>query len=151
MVMSPSSVKPVLVLSLDLGLTGSKHLQKFGESTNSPKLCLKCVLLIKTRQRSSAWALLVGKHQYNQNFIYSSLSLGTLNKMKLMLCASFIYNMGDKIRRLSMNVAFKYIWQKGLNCLTYGRIVYLYIMYQTLHDYDYHHPEIGCALFSLFG
>ena len=92
-----------------------------------------------------------GKHQQNQNFIYPSLSLGTLNKMKLMLCASFIYNMGDKIRRLSLNVAFKYIWQKGLNCLIYGRIVYLYIMYQTLHDYDYHLPEIGCALFSLFG
>ena len=70
---------------------------------------------------------------------------------RLMLCALFIYNMGDKIRRLSMYVAFKYIWQKGLNCLTHKRIVYLYIMYQTLHDYDYHLPEIGCALFNLFG
>jgi hypothetical protein len=28
-------------------------------------LCLKCVLLIRTRQRSSAWALLVEKHQQN--------------------------------------------------------------------------------------
>ena len=50
-----------------------------------------------------------------------------------------------------MNVAFEDIWPKGLNCLTHGRIVYLYIMYQSLHDYDYHLPEIGCALFSLFG
>jgi hypothetical protein len=70
-----------------------------------------------------------------------------LNKMKLMLCALFNYNMGDKIR----SVAFKYIWLKGLNCLTHGRIVYLYIMYQSLHDYDYHLPEIRCALFSVFG
>jgi hypothetical protein len=33
--------------------------------------------------------------------------------MKLMLCALFNYNMGGKIKRLSMNVAFKYIWPKG--------------------------------------
>ena len=30
--------------------------------------------------------------------------------MNSMLCASLIYNMGDKIRRLSMYVVFKYIW-----------------------------------------
>jgi hypothetical protein len=30
----------------------------------------------------------------------------------LMSYALLIYNIGDKIRRLSMNVAFKYIWQK---------------------------------------
>jgi len=33
--------------------------------------------------------------------------------MNLMLCALFNYNMGDKIERLSMNVAFKYICKKG--------------------------------------
>ena len=92
-----------------------------------------------------------GKTPQNQNFIHSSLVLGTWNKMKLMLCALFSYNMGGKIRRLSMNVTFKYIWPKGLNCLTHERIVQLFIMYQTLHDSDYHLPEIGCALFSLFG
>ena len=70
---------------------------------------------------------------------------------RLMLCALFNYNMGDKIRRLSMNVAFKHIWPKGLNCLTYGRIIYLYIMYQSLHNYDYHLLEIRCALFSSVG
>ena len=119
MVMQHSFTKPVLVLSFDFGLTGSDpSLVEIGESTNSSTLCLKCVLLIKTRWRSSAWALLVGKHQQNQNFIHSSLTLGTWDNIKLMLCASFIYNMGDKIRRLSMNVAFKYIWPKGLNCLT---------------------------------
>ena len=146
MVMSPPSTKPVLVLSLDFGLTGSESLQKLGDRLTSPTLCLKCVLLIKTRQRSSAWALLVGKHQQNQNFIYSSLTLGTWNKMKLILCVLFNYVMGDKTK-----ILFKFIWQKRLSCLTYGRIVYLYIIYRTLYDYDYHLPEIGCALFSLFG
>ena len=56
---------------------------------------------------------------------------------RLMLCALFNYNMGGKIRRLSMNVAFKYIWLKGLNCLTHGMIVHLL--------------EIEYALFSSFG
>ena len=85
------------------------------------------------------------------NFIYSSLTLSTLNKMKLMLSDVFNYNIGGKIRRLSMNVAFKFIWQKRLSCLTHGRIVYLCIMYQSLHDYDYQLLEIGCAFFSSFG
>ena len=88
------------------------------------------------------------KHQQKQNFIYSSLTLGTLNKMKLMLCALFNYNIGGKIRRLNMNVAFKFIWQKRLSCLTHGMIVYLCIMYQYLHDYDYQLPEIGCAFLA---
>jgi hypothetical protein len=54
--------------------------------------------------------------------------------MKLMLYALFNYNMGGKIRRLSMNVTFKYIWPKGLNCLTHIKIVHL--------------PEIGCVLLA---
>ena len=150
MMMLPSFVKPVLVLSFDFWLSRFRTFTCRNWGINDPPtLCLKCVLLIQTRQRSSAWALLVGKHQQNQNFIYSSLALGTLNKMKLMLCALFNYNMGDKIRRLSMHVAFKFIWPKGLSCLTHGSIVYLYIMYQTLHDYDYHLPEIRCATFQL--
>ena len=152
MVVPPSSAKPVLVLGFDFGLTGSElSLVEIRGIGSLPTLCLKCVMLIKTRQRSSAGALLVEKHQQNENFIYSTLTLGTSNKMKLMLCALFIYIMVDKIRRLSMNVAFEDIWPKGLNCLTHGRIVYLYIMYQSLYDYDYHLPEIGCASFSSFG
>ena len=66
--------------------------------------------------------------------------------IRLMLCALFNYNMGDKIKKLSMNTTFKDIWLKGLSLLTYGRIVDLYIMYQSLHDYDYHLLEIRCAL-----
>ena len=150
MVMPPFSIKPVLVLSFYFGLIGSEFsLVEIWESTIFPTLCLKCVLLIKTRQRSNAWALLVEKHQQNQNFTYFSLALGTLNKIKLMLCALFNYIMGDKIRRLNMNVVFKYIWPKGLSCLTHGMIVYLYIMYISLHDYDYHLLEIRYATFQL--
>ena len=48
MVMSPFSAKPVLVLSFDFGLIGSKLLLvEIGESTDSPTLCLKRVLLIR--------------------------------------------------------------------------------------------------------
>ena len=47
MIMSPSSAKPVLVLSFNFGLTGSEHSSiEIGEST-FPTLCLKCVLLIR--------------------------------------------------------------------------------------------------------
>ena len=85
----------------------------------------------------------MGKHQQNQNFSYSSLTLGTLNKMKLMLCVLFNYVMDDKFKRLSMSVAFKYIWQKGLSFLTLEGLS----IYKSLHDYDYHLLEIRCAKF----
>jgi hypothetical protein len=49
LVMSPSS-KPVLVSSFNFGLTGSELLfVEIGKLTNSPTLCLKYVLLMKTR------------------------------------------------------------------------------------------------------
>ena len=148
MVMSPPSAKPVLVLSFDFGLVGSEPLLvEIGESTVFPHTLLEVCPAHKTRYRSSAWALLVGKHQQNQNFIYSSLILDTMNMIRLMLCAMFSYNMGVRIRKMSINIAFEYIWQKGLSRLTYERIVYLFIMYQSLHDYDYHLLEIRCATF----
>ena len=118
MMMLPSSVKLVLVLSFYFWFDRFRTFTcRNWRINDSPTLYLKCVLLIQTRQRSSAWALLVGKHEKNQNFIYSSLALGTLNKMKLMLCALFNYNMGDKIRRLSMHVVFKFIWPKRVEFL----------------------------------
>jgi hypothetical protein len=90
----------------------------------------------------------MGKHQQNQNFIYSSLALDTMNHDKVdVMCIVHSYNMGDKIRRMRMIVAFEYILQKGLSCLTYGRIIHLYIMYQTLHDCDYHLPKIRYVIF----
>ena len=46
MVMSPSSAKPILVLSFVFGLTGSgPTLVDIRELTNSSTFCLKCVLL----------------------------------------------------------------------------------------------------------
>ena len=107
MMMLPYSAKPILVLGFDFWLSRFRTFTCRNQGINdSPTLCLKCVLLMQTRQRSSAWALLVRKHQQNQNFTYSFLTLGILNKMKLMLCALLNYKMGDKIRRMSMNVAF---------------------------------------------
>jgi hypothetical protein len=77
---------------------------------DSPTLCSKCVLLIKTRQKSSAWALLVGKPQQNQNFTYFFLALGILNHDKVdVMCIVHSYNIGDKIRKTSLNVVFEYI------------------------------------------
>ena len=76
MMMLPCSAKSVLGLSFDFWLSRFRTFTCRNQGiNNSPTLCLKCVLLIQTRQRSSAWALLVGKHQQNQNFIYSSLTL----------------------------------------------------------------------------
>ena len=74
-------------------------------------------------------------------------SLGTSNHVTVDVMCIHSYNMGDKIRRISMNVAFEYICQKEWSYLTYGRIVHLYKMYQTLHDYDYHLSEIRYATF----
>ena len=54
-----------------------------------------------------------GKTPTEPNFIYSSLALGSLNHDKVdVMCIVHSYNMGDKIRRMSMNVAFEYICQK---------------------------------------
>ena len=50
MVVPPSSAKPVLVLGFDFGLTGSElSLVEIWVIDYLPTLCLKCVLLIKTR------------------------------------------------------------------------------------------------------
>ena len=89
-----------------------------------------------------------GKTPIEPNFIYSSLALGTLNHDRAnVMCIIYSYNMGDKIRRMSMNVAFEYIYQKEWSCLTYGRTVYLYKMYQSIHNCDYHLPKIRYAKF----
>jgi hypothetical protein len=106
-----------------------RTLVEIGGSTNFPHTFLEVCPAHKDKVEISAWASLVGKHQQNQNFTCSSLSLGTLNKMKLMLFALFNYSMGDKIKRLSMNIAFKYICTKGLSFLTYGRIVHKILIF----------------------
>ena len=114
----------------------SVHVRRFRTFTcriwgiDSPHL-LKVCSTHKDRVEIKCMGSVGGKTPTEPKLIYSSLTLGTLSMMKLMLCTLFIYIMGDKIRRLSMNVAFKFIWLKGLNCLTHGRIVYPYIMYRT--------------------
>ena len=48
-----------------------------------------------------------GKNQQNQNFIYYFFSsLGTSNLVTVDVISIHSYNMGDKIRRMSINVAF---------------------------------------------
>ena len=90
-----------------------------------------------------------GKTPTEPKLIYSSLTLGTSNHVTVDVMCIHSYYMGDKIRRMRMNVAFEYICQKEWSCLTYGRTIYLYKMYQTLHDYDYHLPKIRYAKFLL--
>ena len=58
-----------------------------------------------------------GKTPIESKLYYSSLTIGTLNMIKLTLYALFIYNMGDQIRRMIMNVAFEDIWQKRIEFL----------------------------------
>ena len=66
MMMLSSSAKPVLVLGFDFWLSRFRTFTYRNWGINdSPTLCFKCVLLIQTRQRSSAQSLLVGKHQQN--------------------------------------------------------------------------------------
>ena len=94
MMMLPSSVKPIMVLSFDFWLSRFRTFtcRNWGIN-NSPTLCLKCILLVQTRQRSSAWALLVGKHQQNQNFIYSSLTLRRIEQDEVdVICCVQLYH-----------------------------------------------------------
>ena len=89
-----------------------------------------------------------GKMPIESNlYLFVSLALGTSNHVMVDVMCIHSYNMGDKIRRMRMNVAFEYICQKEWSYLTYGRIIHLYKMYPTLHDYDYHFPKIRYATF----
>ena len=64
MVISPSSAKPILVVSFNFSLAGLEPLLvEIGESTAFSHTLLEVCPAHKTRLRSSAWALLVGKHQ----------------------------------------------------------------------------------------
>ena len=52
--------------------------------------------------------------QQSQNFIYSSLALGTLDHDKIdVMCIVHSYNMGDKIRKMRMNVALNTFVKKS--------------------------------------
>ena len=70
MVMSPSSAKPVLVLSFDFGLTGSElSLVEIGESTNFSNTLLEVCPAHKDKVEIKCMGSVGGKHQPNQNFI----------------------------------------------------------------------------------
>ena len=107
MVMSPSSAKHALVLTLDFWFDRfSASTYRNGGINHFSTLCLKCPAH-KDKVEIKCMGSVGGKTPTEPKLYSSSLTLSTLNKMKLMLCALFIYNMGDKIRRLSMNAAFK--------------------------------------------
>ena len=72
-----------------------------------------------------------GKTPTKPKLIYSSRTLGTSNHVTVDVMCIYSYNMGDKIRRMRMNMAFEYICQKEWSFLTYGRIGHLYKMYPT--------------------
>ena len=55
----------------------------------------------------------VGKTPIESKLIYSSLTLGTSNHVMVDVMCIHSYNMGDKIRRMSIDVAFEYICQKS--------------------------------------
>ena len=63
--------------------------------------------------------------------LFFSLALGTSNYVTVDIMCIHSYNMGDKIRRMRMNMAFEYICQKEWSYLTNGRIVHLYKIYPT--------------------
>ena len=127
-------------------IAGSEHsLVEFGVST--PPHLLKVCSAQKDMVEMKCMGSVCGKTPTEPKLIYSSLTLGTSNHVTVDVMCIHSYTMGDKIRRMSINVAFEYICQKEWSCLTYGRIVYLYKMYQTLHNYDYHLPKIRYALF----
>ena len=84
MVMSPLSAKPILVFSFDFGLASSEPLLvKIGESTFSPYTLLEVCPAHKDKIEIKCMGYVGGKTPTEPKF-YSSLSLGTLNMMKLM-------------------------------------------------------------------
>ena len=50
-------------------------------------------------------------------YLFFSLTLGTSNYVTVDIMCIHSYNMGDKIRRMRMNMAFEYICQKRVELL----------------------------------
>jgi hypothetical protein len=133
MVMSPSSAKLVLVLSLDFGLTDSElSLIEIWRINWLSRTLLEVCPTHKDKIEIKCMGSVDGKTPTKLKLYLFFSSLGTLNKMKLMLYALFNYNMGGKIRRLNMNVEFKFIWPKRSSFLTYRRIVHKVLIFTWL-------------------
>ena len=85
MVMSPFSAKPILVLSFDFGLAGLEPLLvEIRESTIFPHTLLEVWPAHKDKIEIKYMGSVGGKTPIDLK-LYSSLTLGTLNKIKLML------------------------------------------------------------------
>ena len=94
MAMPPFSTKPVLVLSFDFGLAGLEpSLIEIWQSTIFPHTLLEVCPAHKDKVEIKCMGFVGGKTPTEPK-LYSSLTLGTWDKMKLMLCALFNYNMG---------------------------------------------------------
>ena len=86
-------------------------LVKFGGST-TPHLLEVCSAH-KDRVEIKCMGFVGGKTPTEPNlYLFFSLALGTSNHVIVDVMYIHSYNMGDKIRRMRMNVAFEYICQK---------------------------------------
>ena len=83
------------------------HMSNLGDRL--PHTLLKVYSAHKDKVEIKCMGSFGGKHQQNQNFIYSSLALGSLNHDKVDIMCIHSYNMDNKIRRMMMNGAFEYI------------------------------------------
>jgi hypothetical protein len=129
MVMSPSSAKLVLVLSLTDSELSLIEIWRINWLSHT---LLKVCPAHKDKIEIKCMGSVGGKTPTELKLYLFFSSLGTLNNMKLMLCALFNYNMGGKIRRLNMNVEFEFIWPKRSSFLTYRRIVHKVLIFTWL-------------------
>ena len=114
----------IIITSLELSLV------EFGGST--PPHLLEVCSAHKDRVEIKCMGSVGRKTPIEPNlYLFFSLALGTSNHVMVDVMCIHSYNMGDKIRRMRMNMAFEYICQKEWSYLTYGRIVHLYKMYRT--------------------
>ena len=94
----------IVIVSSELSLA------EFGGSA-LPHL-LKVCYAHKDRVEIKCMGSVRGKTPIKPKLIYSSLTLGTSNHVTVDVMCIHSYNMGDKIRRMSINAAFEYICQK---------------------------------------
>ena len=106
----------IVIVGLELSLV------EFGGST--PPHLLEVCSAHKDRVEIKCIGSVGEKTPTEPKLIYSSLTLGTSNHVTVDVMRIHSCNLGDKIGRMSINVAFEYIFQKEWSCLTYRRIVH---------------------------
>ena len=127
MIMLPSSVKPVLVLSFDFWVSRFRTFTCRNWGINDSHTLLEVCPAHTDKVEIKCMGSVGGKTPIEPNLcLFFSLALGTSNHVTVdIMCIIHSYNMGDKIRRIRMNMTFEYIYQKEWSYLTYGRIVHL--------------------------